>query len=58
MKTLHSYWEGRMLLIEGKGYQNEDLVFNAVGLVTFDEGNQKYEMQSWLATGEKTNAYF
>ncbi|WP_291778181.1 DUF1579 family protein [Cecembia sp.] len=49
---------GRMLMIEGKGYQNGDLVFNAIGLVTFDEGNQKYEMQSWLATGETTKAYF
>lgn len=49
---------GRMLMIEGKGYQNEALVFNALALVTFDEDNQKYEMQSWLATGETTKAYF
>ncbi|WP_170073218.1 DUF1579 family protein [Mongoliibacter ruber] len=48
----------KMLFMEGKGYQENEMVFNAVGLVTFDEGKQEYEMQSWLATGEKTKAYF
>jgi hypothetical protein len=49
---------GQILVIEGMGYQQGELVFNAMALVTFDTETQQYEMQSWLASGEKTNAYF
>lgn len=48
---------GKLLTIEGKGYSEGKLEFNAFAVVTFDEGKQDYEMQSWLSSGEKTEAY-
>jgi hypothetical protein len=48
---------GKLLSIEGKGYNDGKLEFNAFAVVTFDESKQEYEMQSWLSTGEKTKAY-
>lgn len=48
---------GKLLSIEGKGYNEGNLEFNAFAVVTFDERNQDYEMQSWLSTGQKTKAY-
>jgi hypothetical protein len=49
--------DGKLMSIEGKGYNEGKLEFNAFAVVTFDEGKQDYEMQSWLSTGEKTKAY-
>lgn len=48
---------GRLLSIEGRGYIEGKLEFNAFAVVTFNESNQEYEMQSWLSSGEKTEAY-
>lgn len=49
--------EGKLMAIEGKGFNEGKLEFNAFAIVTFNEENQKYEMQSWLSTGQKTKAY-
>ncbi|HLW20593.1 MAG TPA: DUF1579 family protein [Cyclobacteriaceae bacterium] len=48
---------GRILLIEGKGYEKGDMVFNALAAVAFDEHKQEYEMTSWLSTGQNAQAY-
>lgn len=50
--------DDRLLLIEGKGYKEGNLEFNALASIWFDEEKQIYEMQSWLKTGEVTKAYF
>ena len=49
--------DGKLIRIEGKGYKEGKLEFNAFAIITFDETKQEYEMQSWLSTGEKTDAY-
>jgi hypothetical protein len=49
--------EGKLMAIEGKGFNKGKLEFNAFAIVTFNEENQEYEMQSWLSTGQKTKAY-
>lgn len=49
---------GKMLLIEGKGFENELLKFNALAIITYNEQQQEYEMTSLLHTGQKTDAYF
>ncbi|WP_194775397.1 DUF1579 family protein [Pararhodonellum marinum] len=48
---------GQVMIVEGKGYQGEELEFNAFAVITFDEARQEYEMNSWLSTGQKTEAY-
>lgn len=48
---------GKLLVIEGKGFNEGQLEFNAFAIITFNEEVQEYEMQSWLSTGEKTDAY-
>jgi hypothetical protein len=49
--------DGKLMAFEGKGYNEGELEFNAFAVITFDESKQEYEMQSWLATGQKTDAY-
>lgn len=48
---------GKILSVEGKGYNEGKLEFNAFAIITFDEAKQEYEMLSWLASGQKTKAY-
>lgn len=48
---------GKIMVIEGKGYHEGSLEFNAFAVVSFDEAAQEYKMLSWLATGQKTEAY-
>ncbi len=50
--------DNKLLLIEGKGYKEGNLEFNALATIWFDEGKQIYEMQSWIKTGEVTKSLF
>lgn len=56
-ETVEYRLAGKMLLIEGMGYEEEKLVFNALAAITFNEQKQEYEMTSWLSTGQNTQAY-
>ena len=49
--------DGKLLLLEGKGYEEEKLVFDALAVVTYNEPKQEYELTSWLGTGQNTQAY-
>ncbi|MBD8488559.1 hypothetical protein IFO69_07380 [Echinicola sp. CAU 1574] len=48
---------GKMLFIEGKGYQGDSLAFNAVAVITYNEWKEGYEMKAWRANGQSTDAY-
>lgn len=47
--------DGNMLIIEGKGYRDENLSFNAVAVITYHEPKQEYQMQTWLNADEMKN---
>lgn len=56
-ETVEYRLDGKMLLIEGKAFEGEEMMFNALAAVTYNEQTQEYEMTSWLSTGQKTQAY-
>lgn len=43
------------LLIEGQGHAENELIHNAMAVVTFDHETGKYEFQSFLQNGKKGN---
>lgn len=47
---------GTALLIEGNGYANDSLVFQAMATATYDAEKQKYRFHSHLADGRYTEA--
>ncbi|WP_186753471.1 DUF1579 family protein [Echinicola salinicaeni] len=50
--------DGNMLLIEGKGYVEGSLKFNAVAVITYNQWQEKYEMMAWRGNGQRVDAYF
>ncbi|WP_215225892.1 hypothetical protein [Echinicola shivajiensis] len=50
--------EGKMLLIEGKGFVEGVLKFNAVAVITYNQWQEKYEMKVWRGNGLSIDAYF
>lgn len=47
---------GTALLIEGKGYENDSLVFEALAVASFDVGNSKYIFNAYVNDGRHTPA--
>ena len=47
---------GTTLLIEGKGYENDSLAFNAMAMASFNPETDKYRFNSYLADGKYTEA--
>ena len=47
---------GTVLLIEGKGFENDSLAFNAMAMASYDEANNKYRFNSFLSDGKYTQA--
>jgi hypothetical protein len=48
---------GGLMVIEGKGFVEGAMEFNAFAIISFDGNSGEYKMQSWLATGETVPAY-
>jgi hypothetical protein len=47
---------GTLLLIEGKGFENDSLAFNAMAMASFDEKANRYRFNSFLYDGKYTQA--
>ncbi len=47
-----------VLLIHGTGVTKGDTVFQALGVISFDQTAKEYKFKSWLADGRQTDAWF
>jgi len=47
---------GTTLLIEGKGYVEDSLIFEAMAVISYDEVNNRYRFNSFLADGKYVEA--
>lgn len=56
IEHIESKLSGTLLLVEGKGYANDSLVFNALAMFTYTLKNQNYTIESHLADGKATVA--
>ena len=48
--------DGTALLIEGSGFENDSLMFQAMAVASFNEVTGKYRFNSFLADGKTTEA--
>lgn len=53
--------DGTVMLIEGQGTRSEGgkelVVHNALAVISFNQQKGKYEMKTWLANGQSTDAW-
>ena len=47
---------GNALLIKGKGFNGDDIVHDAMAIISFDSSVEKYDVFSVLADGKRTHA--
>jgi hypothetical protein len=50
--------DGRVLLVEGIGKQGDQVVHQALGVVSYNERTKKYEFDAWTARDGHTDAWF
>ena len=55
-ETVARKLNGTVLLIEGKGYENDSLAFNAMAMASYDPQTEKYRFNSFLSDGKYTAA--
>lgn len=51
---IESKLDGTLLLVEGKGYVNDSLIFNAIAMFSYDLKEQTYKIESHLSDGKAT----
>lgn len=57
-EKIQSKLGGRALLVEGLGRQGDEVVHQALGVVSYNERTKKYEFDAWTAREGHTDAWF
>lgn len=56
VEHVESKLDGTLLLVEGKGYMQDSLFFNALAMFTYNSNDKNYSIESHLADGKATLA--